>query len=161
MVDQAQVEPGRGATQRGDSPQRAVARNTAEFLHDVLTLVELQASLLKIDVRQCLAGLVVPGVALIVGAMLLLSCLPILLASVALLLVETLEWTYAQAFFCSLGIGLLLGGIACLAGAVFVRRSFQHFERSRSEFVQNLSWIKHVLKRLGTSPKSPERWNGH
>lgn len=161
MVDQAQVVPGRGATQHGDSPQRAVARNTAEFLHDVVTLVELQASLLKIDTRQCLAGLVMPAIALAVGAMLLLSCLPILLASIALLLVETLDWTLAQAFFCALGIGLLVGGIACLAGAMFIRRSFQHFERSRSELVQNVTWIKQVLKKLGTSPKAAERWNGH
>jgi hypothetical protein len=127
----------------------------------VVTLVELQASLLKIDIRQCLAGLIVPGIALVGGAMLLLSCLPILLASIALLLVETLEWSHAQAFFCALGIGLLLGGIACLVGAIFIRRSFQHFERSRSEFAQNVSWIKQVLKRLGNISKAPERWNGH
>jgi hypothetical protein len=160
MVDQAQVEPRREPTP-GDSPQRAVARNAAEFVHDVVTLVELQASLLKIDLSQCLAGLIVPGAVLVVGAILVLSCVPILLASVALLLVETLDWSYAQAFFCSLGGGLLVGGIACLAGAVYIRRSFRQLERSRTEFIQNFNWIKQVLRRLGTSPRSPERWNGH
>ena len=160
MVDQTQVIPGRGATQRGDSPQRAVARNTAEFLHDVVTLVELQASLLKLDLKQTLTGMIVPGVIAIVGAILLFSCVPILLASVALLLVETLQWSYAQAFFCSLGIGLLVGGLACLVGAWYVRRSLEKLERSRSEFVHNVSWIKQVLKRLGSSPPSAARWNG-
>jgi hypothetical protein len=159
MVDQAHVT----TCERADSPPRAVARNTAEFLHDVVTLVELQGSLLKIDVKQTLTGMIVPGVIAIVGALLLLSCMPILLASIALLLVETLEWTYAQAFFCALGIGLVVGGIACLAGAWYVRQSFSQLQRSKTEFVQNVSWIKQVLKRLGTSPSaSPAaaRWNG-
>jgi protein-S-isoprenylcysteine O-methyltransferase Ste14 len=160
MVDQAQVENRGGA----DSPPRAVARNAAEFLHDVVTLVELQASLLKIDIRQSLGRLVMPIIALVVGAIVLLSCVPILLASVALLLVETLEWTYAQAFFCSLGIGLVLGGIACLAGVWFIRRSFDPLARSRTEFVQNFTWVKQMLKRLGTMTRTPvvaaERWNG-
>jgi hypothetical protein len=160
MVDQAHVT----TCERADSPPRAVARNTAEFLHDVVTLVELQGSLLKIDIKQTLTGMIVPGVVAVAGAILLLSCMPILLASIALLLVETLEWTYAQAFFCALGIGLVVGGIACLAGAWYVRRSFDKLERSKSEFVHNVSWIKQVLKRLGTSPSTSPgtaaRWNG-
>ena len=121
---------------------------------------QLQASLLKIDLKQTLTGMIVPSVVAIAGAIVLLSCVPILLASVALLLVETLEWSYAQAFFCSLGFGLLIGGLACLAGAWFVRRSLEKLERSKSEFVHNVTWIKQVLKRLGSSPQSAARWNG-
>jgi hypothetical protein len=158
MVDQAQITP----AGRSDSPPRAVARNTAEFVHDVVSLVELQTSLLKIDVQQCLAKMVVPGAVAAVGAVLVLSCMPILLASVALLMVELAGWTHAQAFFFALGCGLVIGGGACLWAAWRLRSSFNDLARSREEFSQNVAWVKQVLKRLGTASHSSNgRWNGH
>jgi hypothetical protein len=127
----------------------------------VLTLVELQTGLLKLDVKQCLKGLLVPAIALAAGAVLILSCLPILLAAVALLMVELFAWSLPQAFFFAVGCGLVLGGGACLGGAFAIRRSLAPLERSRSELVCNLTWIKQVLQRLGTPPRATSRWNGH
>jgi len=49
MVDQAQVTP---AEDRSELPPRAVARGTAEFLHDVMTLAELQGKLALVDVLE-------------------------------------------------------------------------------------------------------------
>ena len=157
MVDQAPVV----TAARSDSPPRAVARNTAEFVHDVVTLVELQASLLKVDVQQCLARMIVPGVVLAIGAVLVLSCMPILLAGVALLMVELFGWSHAQGFFFALGCGLLIGGGAALWAVWRLKNSFADLKRSRDEFSQNVAWVKQVLKRLGTMSSSNGRWNGH
>jgi hypothetical protein len=157
MVDQAPIAKPAGS----DSPPRAVARNAAEFVHDVVTLVELQTGLLKIDFQQTLARLTVPAIVLAMGAVVVLSCLPILLASVALLMVELAGWTHAQAFFFAVGCGLVLGGGASFWAAWRLRTSFDRLQRSRDEFAQNVAWVKQVLKRLGTASHSPERWNGH
>jgi hypothetical protein len=158
MVDQTQVT----SADRSDSPPRAVARNSAEFVHDVVTLVELQTSLLKVDLQQCLARLIVPGVVVVAGAVIVLSCIPILLAAVGLLMVELFGWSHAQGFFFALGCGLLIGGAASLWAVWRLRSSFDALKRSRDEFLQNVAWVKQVLKRLGTvSPSSNGRWNGH
>jgi hypothetical protein len=156
MVDQAKVTPS-----QSDSPSRAFARNSAEFVHDVITLGELQLSLLKLDVSQVAARMVVPAAALLVGAVIVLSCMPILLAAVALGLVQWLDWTLPQAFFFAMGCGLIVGGAACMYGVFALRRSISVLERSRHELVQNVGWIKQVLKRLGAPRPPVERWNGH
>ena len=49
MVDQAEMKPTNGHT---ELPPRAVAREPAEFLHDLTILAELQAKLLVVDCRQ-------------------------------------------------------------------------------------------------------------
>jgi hypothetical protein len=156
MVDQAKV-----TSDPAISPTRAFARNTAEFVHDVVTLGELQVSLLKLDVAQMAGRIVVPAIVLAVGAVIVLSCMPILLAAVALTMVEVWNWSLPQAFFFALGCGLLLGGVASLYGVVAIRRSIAVLERSRNELAQNVSWIKQVLKRLGAPRSSPERFNGN
>jgi ABC-type enterochelin transport system permease subunit len=156
MVDQAKV-----TSDPATSPTRAFARNTAEFVHDVVTLGELQVSLLKLDVAQMAGRLVVPAIVLAVGAVIVLSCVPILLAALALTMVEVWRWSLPQAFFFALGCGLLLGGVACLSRVFAIRHRVAVLERSRNELVQNVSWIKQVLKRLGAPHPSPERFNGN
>jgi hypothetical protein len=102
MVDQTQVTP---TTERTELPPRAVARGTAEFLHDVTTLAELQGKLVALDLRQGLAKLITPFAALLAGIAVGLGCVPIALAALALTLKETTSLTYAASF----GISLLVG----------------------------------------------------
>ena len=46
MVDQAQITAAEKTESNGrELPPRTVARNTAEFLHDIATLAELQGKL--------------------------------------------------------------------------------------------------------------------
>ena len=57
MVDQAQVTATNG---RNELPPQAVARGASEFMHDVVTLAELQGKLVVIDFRDGMAKLITP-----------------------------------------------------------------------------------------------------
>jgi hypothetical protein len=144
MVDQAQVTDGNGAAEH-----RGVAHNMAELLHDSLTLGELQLKLLKCDFDACLARIVWPSVFLLTAVVLLASCVPIALVTIALVLNETTALSAAQSFAITLGCGLLLGGVVGLVSAWFLRRCFATFRRSQAELEQNLRWIKRMFQRLG------------
>lgn len=144
MVDQAQVNsPGRQSA----APIQA-ARGTADLLHDMLTLAELQWQLFALDGRQYVRGLLWPAVWLACGTALALSCLPLALVVLALALVETTSLSIAQAFGVALavGFGLALG----LIGSVvwFVRRRLVFLQRSKSQWQQNLRWLKDMLQRV-------------
>jgi hypothetical protein len=146
MVDQAQVS---GTNGSGESAPRMVARNFAEFLHDVMTLGELQLQLAKLDFKQCLGKLVVPAVAVLFGVILLLSCLPIALVCIAFAFNEFAELSLTVSFLLALAIGLVVGALVALAGAWYFRKGLGVLRRSQEEFMQNIRWIKTVLKRLG------------
>jgi len=150
MVDQTKVNTSNGC----ETPPQAVARSTAEFLHDILTLGELQARLLVLDGKTDLKRLIFPFVVLATGAVICLSCVPVALAALALVLVEAAEFTHAQAFGIALLVGLGLGGILVLGAAFYLRSGWTLFERSRIEWQRNVQWAKDVLRRAGR--RSPE-----
>jgi hypothetical protein len=150
MVDQTKVNTSNGY----ETPPRAVARSTAEFLHDILTLAELQGRLLVLDGQSELRKLIFPLVILVTGAVVCLSCLPIALAALALLLVEAAEFTLAQAFGIALLVGLALGGVLVMGGVFYLRSGWTLFERSRTEWQRNVQWAKDVLRRAGR--RAPE-----
>ena len=62
---------------------KALARDVGEFAHDVLTLAELQAQLFAADAQECGRRVLVPGLALLCGVVLGLTCLPLALAALA------------------------------------------------------------------------------
>lgn len=125
---------------------RAVAHNLSELLHDSLTLGDLQLRLAWADTRRLASELIYPGVLLLVGAILVLSCVPIAMATIALTLVETTRLTFAQAFAFTLAGGLVLGAITALGAVVWIRRGIKPFQRSLTECDANLRWIKKVLR---------------
>jgi hypothetical protein len=155
MVDQAQVtEP--DATQA----PRLAARSSAEFVHDLLTLAELQFKLLAVDARQGLAGLIAPAVAVAGGIFVALGCLPVALAAVALALVETTDLTHAQSFGLVVAAAAVGGCVAIAVGAWVLSRRVRFLNRSLEEWQRNVQWVKETLKRIGRSPSAPSRWDG-
>ena len=139
---------------------RAVAHNLSELLHDSLTLGDLQLRLAWADVRRLMSDLIYPGVLLLIGVVLVLSCVPVALATIALALVETTRLTLAQAFAFTLAGGLVIGAVTALAAAVWMRRGLKPFERSLAECDANMRWIKKVLQenaQAGRKPSTPRR----
>jgi hypothetical protein len=152
MVDQAQITTANGQT---ELPPRAVARNTAEFFHDVTTLGELQAKLALVDFREGLARLLTPVIVLALGVAVGLGAVPIALAALALTIATTTELSLAACF----GIALLAGLVLCavlVVPAIFALRSgLSMFERSRYELGRNMKWVKDTLRRLSQGPPQP------
>lgn len=162
MVDQAQVMPING---RNELPPQAVARSATEFMHDVVTLAELQGKLIVVDFREGVAKLIMPLVALIVGAAIGLGCVPIAMATIALLLKELTTLSLAACF----GISLAIGVFACLVLSIVAYGVFKSglkmFDRSLYEWGRNRKWFKDTLKRVsqaGSQPSIPRtsagRW---
>jgi uncharacterized membrane protein YqjE len=149
MVREAQMNDRHAS---GESPQRIVARNFRELLGDVLTLGELQWQLFRVDLEQCKASAVAPLAVLAAGGVLLLSCVPVALVTLAICLDQFTRLTAGPAFLVALGIGLVLGGLLCLGGAWYLRRGLAVMKRSQDEFGQNYRWLKKMLGRLGTEP---------
>ena len=143
MVDQAHVNP------PGGSRPRSPVRGTADFLHDLLTLAELQWQLLVVDSREWLGRLLWPALGLAAGLALAASCLPLALIVLALTLVETTTLSLAQAFGVSLGMGLVLAAALVAAALWYVRRRLGFLERSRQEWQRNVQWAKETLQRVG------------
>lgn len=147
MVDQAKVT----MNGPGESPPRAAARNVAELLHDVLTLAELQGQLVALEARNELKKTIWPTAAIVAGAVLALSCLPIALACGALFLDELTQLSTAQSFLVMLVAGLVLAATMILASVWYLRRNIGLLQKSRAEWSMNVRWVRGVLKRLGKS----------
>jgi hypothetical protein len=150
MVDQAQITRENGRT---ELPPRAVARNTADFFHDVATLGELQARLAAIDLRQGLAKVVVPAVVLAAGALIAMGTVPIALAALALVIAANTELSLAVCFGIALLVGLVLCGLLTVPAWIYLKGGLDMFQRSRHELDRNVRWVKDTLKRLGQSPQ--------
>ena len=141
-------------SEQNGSPQtapQALARDVGEFAHDVLTLAELQAQLFVTDLQECSRRALVPGLVLIAGVALGLSCIPLALAALALLLIQVFETSYATGFLGATIVGAILSALLCVIGWLQVRKRVAVLQRSRQELVRNLRWIKRVLERNRTT----------
>ncbi|HZN35519.1 MAG TPA: phage holin family protein [Pirellulaceae bacterium] len=156
MVDRPAIQTnGRDKTDRDYTAPRAVAHNLSELMHDALTLGDLQLRLAWLDARLLSKELVYPGVLLLVGVTVVLSCVPIALATIALALDEATRLTAAQAFGFTLAGGLVVGAVTALAAVLWIRRGVHPFRRSIAECDANVQWIKKVLQQnIGAARKS-------
>ncbi len=114
---------------------------------DILTLVELQASLLRVESREWLSRCAIPAIVLsVVAAIALLASLPVLLLAAAYGLAAagmTLPW----ALFAAGGGGAALAAICALLAWWRLSRSRGALTRFRLELNRNLDWIKQILSR--------------
>jgi len=147
MVDQAAVSEHDG---KAEAPAATMMRNLGDCARDVIDLAELQARLLALDLKQSARRTaMMVGVGLVAVAF-LLAGFPLLLTSIAILLAEAGGLSYWAAFFIATGIGFLAAAIlGAVAWAIF--RHIRWLERSRSELVQNLRWLKDLLSASGRS----------
>ena len=84
MADQATLNGGPSA-QIHSPLTEGVIGNLAEFGNDTITLAELQGKLLAYDFKEGLGKAIVSMVLAAVGLLLLVGCIPIALAGLALL----------------------------------------------------------------------------
>jgi hypothetical protein len=153
MVDQAQVTPKSCRTDTAvnrttELPPRAVARNTAEFLHDLTTLAELQGKLLVVDLREGISNLVTSVVLLCAGAAIALGTIPIALAALAITLDEFTNLTPAACFGIALLVGVVLAALLAVPAIYAIRKGVWMFDRSQTEWRRNVQWAKDAMKRM-------------
>jgi len=157
MVDQAQVTADDAQSNGRELPPRAVARSTAEFLHDMTTLAELQGKLVLVDFREGTAKLLIEVMMIAVGGIIGLGCVPIALATLALVIAANTTLSLPISFAIALVTGLVLAGILAIPACIAVKSNIRIFDRSLAEWRRNRQWAKETLLRLAQS--SPPRTN--
>jgi hypothetical protein len=142
MVHQTKVNTN---GQPADEPN--VAASFSGLAHDAIELAELQAQLLKLDVKAAArngrTGLVLGTV----GVCLLLGCVPVALLALAEVFVAQYGWSRAGSLGVAAAIGLVLSAGAGAAAWYRLRRGLASLQRSRDELNRNIAWIKSNLKR--------------
>lgn len=137
---------------RGKTPN--VAASVSDLTHDVIELSELQVQLVQLDARQSMERARTCVIMAVVGAAILLGTIPVALLTIAALLVEQLQWSYAAATAVATGVGLVLAGIVLAIAYGYVKNGLLSFDRSREELRRNIAWLKSTLRTRGRARKS-------
>ncbi len=143
-----------GANARSAAP-RAVVENIGEFVHDVVTLSELQSKLFVADLKDFRSGTVAPGSLMGLASVLFVGCVPVLLMGIAWLLVDYDVLAPGWALLAAGSGGAIVAGLMALTGWFIFRRQLAILDRSRAELEKNVTWIKSVLKHSGRTPRDP------
>jgi hypothetical protein len=133
------------------SPTGEIRHGVRQLARDVVTLAELQADLLQVEVRAWLHTAILPAAALaLAAAIVALASLPVLLLSLAYFLTDIADLPLAGALLASGGGALLIAIVCGLLAWILFRRSPDAFSRFRVELARNIRWLKQVLSRPAT-----------
>ena len=132
--------------QRSMPPTR-VAKSIGGMFSDFIALTELQVKLLKRDTSETVQRTYISIAFVVIGIIVLLSCLPVGMLGVVYVLSETLNLGLSISFAIVVAIGLLVGIVSALIGYLKLKKAGNIFHRSQTEFVKNVDWLKSSLKR--------------
>jgi uncharacterized membrane protein YqjE len=142
MVNQTKVTPDNGSQEADPS---TISQDVGELTDGLINLVELQAQLFSVDMRECSRKSRIPLGFVLIGLGIGGACFPIMLIAVALMLVQDFDFSYAAAFAMTAGGGAIASALMCTIGWIRIRKHAAILQRSRRELVRNFSWIKKVV----------------
>jgi uncharacterized membrane protein YqjE len=147
-----------------ESASRTAGRSMAQILHDAIALAELQFRLVSLDFRRAQAGLIGPAIVLGLGFVIAACVVPIALIGIALL-IETYGHTSLLAAFWWTTLAAIIVSLAlCAAAVAWFRKGARLFEASKTEWSENIRWLKEVLRRAsrngGRSPANGDHRRG-
>lgn len=125
--------------------QPDVRRNLRHLAGDVVTLLELQVELLKVDVKEWARGMVLPGILAVFAVVSALAAMPVFLFGLAYLLREKTELTLWAALLIASGVGIGLAIALILTAVLLLKRDVKVLGRSAAELSRNVRWLKEVL----------------
>jgi len=142
------------------SPPSRVAKGMGELTHDIVSLVELQFELFRVDCREGLRRILIPVALLLFAGIVALGTVPIVLILLAEFLTQSAGLSRAAAFLIAALSGFIVALAIGVAGWLYLRGVVHVFERSREELTSNMTWIKHALKRSvpieSQQPRQPQ-----
>jgi Putative Actinobacterial Holin-X, holin superfamily III len=163
MVDQTKMNGpnGRGGQQSTVNGTRSAARNVAHLMHDAVTLAELQFQLFLLDCRQLPSKVGSLLIAIAVGGILALACVPVALAGIVLLLRDVAGLTRLVAVWTTFGLTVVLAAICIGCGVWWLRKATNFFESTRVEWTQNIERLKEMLWRSSHPVQSQREVEGY
>jgi uncharacterized membrane protein (DUF485 family) len=128
-----------------DRAEKSAGVEVGKLLRRLLDLIELQVELLKLDAREGFRSLAPPAILFGAGVVAAFGGIFVLLLMVAALLNEWAGWSLTLSLFTAAVFGLLLTVGAVLLAWQLTRRALSTFDRSKTEFQNNLTWLKTSL----------------
>jgi len=128
-----------------------VVGSIADFGNDMATLVELQAKLAALDMKECTTRATVPVAVLAVGLVVVLAAVPVALLGAADLIARALGIAPGWAMLLTAVAALVLAGAVSFLSVHELLKSLEPLRRSREELVRNLAWVRTVLVYSGRS----------
>ncbi len=128
-------------------PPVGVARSIGSMVSDVLSLTELQYQLFKSDTTEAVQRTYLAISVLLVGSLIILSCLPVGLMALVHLVHQTTELSLGISYAIVMAIGLLFGSLIGYVGFRRLQNVGNVYRRSQEELTQNVRWLKSSLKR--------------
>jgi hypothetical protein len=152
MADQTTLDNGR---QAGSNPAGAIHRRVRSAAHDIATLAELQLQLLRVDIHEAGARMILLAALMLFGLVLALGCLPVGMLGFGYLLKETAGLSLWASFLTVAGSGLII--VVVLLGLAWfrLRNSIAVLRHSQMELERNVRWIKQVFS---ASSHSLDEW---
>jgi uncharacterized membrane protein YqjE len=122
-----------------------MGRSLAGLGHDVLTLAELQARLLAVDLSEGRTRAVRAAALLVGGLLLAIGTVPVLLLGLGWLLIRQFQWSEAAAFLTTSGLAACAACALAAFGWKRLQTSLAVLTRSRRELRENIEWLKQAL----------------
>lgn len=132
------------------SPAAGVGRNLAGLNHDLITLGELQAQLLAVDLRDAGSASLLPVILLTLALLIALGTMPVVLLGIGWVLVNVAGLGEGAAFLVVSAVAL--GTVAALSWWSWreLSAAVGILKRSQQELKENVRWIKQVLLKPNT-----------
>lgn len=128
------------------SPSGEIRHGVRQVAHDVIMLAELQADLLRVEVRDLTTRVAIPAVVMIAGAAVVgLASVPVLLLCAAYALHEFADWSLTASLGAAGGGGAVIAAILAYLALQRIKSLGNAFGRSRAELTRNIQWLKEVL----------------
>jgi hypothetical protein len=128
-------------------PPLRVARSIGSMVSDVISLLELQVQLFRHDTSEAVQRTYKAAAAMLIGSLILLSCLPLGLLAFAHLLHQSSKLSLGASYAIVVSLGLLAGSSITFFGFARLRRVGNVYRRSQEELSQNARWLKSSFKR--------------
>jgi hypothetical protein len=135
-----------------DRSEKSAGVEVGKLLGRLLDLIELQVELLKVDAREGFRSLAPPAILAGTGVVAAFGGIFVLLLAAAALLYEWAGWSATLSLFTAGVLGLLLAAGAVVLAWYLTRRALATFDRSRTEFQNNLVWLKSSLDESDSRP---------
>jgi uncharacterized membrane protein YqjE len=136
-------------SRNGHGNGNGVVGNIAGLGSDVASLVELQAKLAALDMKESVERVVLPLVIAGAAAVLALGAVPVGLLGVAWLLAQSLGIQVGWAMLLTALLSAVVAGIVAFFSVPKLSRSFQPMRRSHEELTRNVAWLRTVLMHSG------------
>ncbi len=126
-------------------------------VRDVADLCELQLELFAVDgkqaTRRSVAALALLLIALVFG----FAAITAAVFASAHWLHESAEWAMSTSLLAAGGIAASIGVLLAIVSWVFISKAMSALDETRSEFAENLRWIKAAVVAPETSPRAQVR----